>query len=497
MGESETRLFEPTFNGAVKVEVRDDRLTSDAGVILLREADHGLGLIESLSGQLCDPRDPEKIRYTIGELLRERLYAMAQGYTAQDDVDRLAHDPAFKIAVWDRKGDEVLDQRLASQPTQSRLIDILSQQHNCETLRRSLGDWTERHLRAAADRPVRQVTIDVDSFPLAVHGQQAGGAYNGYFRETVYHPLVASLCVQGQYDRSRTGGRLGNGFIHAVLRAGNVFTADGSLRFLRNVIQKAQGMAQHFDLRLDAGFTNGSNLDFLTAEKVRFIGRLKTNSRLDALAEPHLTRPVGRPPKEGYEKVVELGPHRADSWKHAQRLILVVIDRPDPRTGQLTLMPDYFFLITNYPPQQRTAEELLEHYRQRGTFEDRLAEFNQAIGPHLSQANFRENEVTFLLALLAFNLSSCLRLELEDDLGGCWDLGRFRDNVLKAGGRVVKHGRRLLVYIAGAVSGFWSRLARRIAQWRFPASLNPPTGPQPRPWTAPPAHAHLHLVLRE
>jgi hypothetical protein len=498
MGESQARLFEPTFNRSVKVETKDERITSDGGVLLLREADHRLGLVESVAAELYDPRRPDRIRYTLTELVRERIYGMAQGYSAQDDADRLAHDPAFKMAVWDRKGDDVIQERLASQPTQSRLVDILSRKGNREALRGALAQWTNRHLRATGDdRLVRHATVDVDSFPLTVYGRQAGGAYNGYYRETVYHPIVASLCTGGNYDNTRTGARLGNGFIHAVLRAGNVHTSQGGKRFLRNVIQKARGMAWHFDLRLDAGFTSGENMDFLTDEKVHFVGRLKTNARLDALAEPHLTRPAGRPPKEGYQWVVELGPYRADSWKHAQRLILVVVDRPDPHSGQLFLMPEYFFLVTNYRPDMRGAELLLEHYRQRGTFEDRLGEFNQAIGPHLSQAEFAENEVTFLLALLSYNLSSCLRLELETDLGGCWDLGRFRDYVLKAGGRVVKRSGRLLVYVAAAVSGFWSRLASCLSGWRFPTSIRPPSGPRPRPWMPPPHHAHLRLVLRD
>ena len=75
MGEARKWLFEPSFNRAIKVRQRDQRLTSDAGVLLLREADHRLGLIESLAGRMVDPRQPDKIRYQLGELLRERLFA--------------------------------------------------------------------------------------------------------------------------------------------------------------------------------------------------------------------------------------------------------------------------------------------------------------------------------------------------------------------------------------------------------------------------------------
>jgi hypothetical protein len=105
MGEGQKWFFEPTFNRSIKVRQKEQRLTSDTGVLLSREADHRLGLVESLAQRMIDPRDPAKVRYTLTELLRERLYALAQGYRAQDDLDRLAHDPALKMAVWDRLGE--------------------------------------------------------------------------------------------------------------------------------------------------------------------------------------------------------------------------------------------------------------------------------------------------------------------------------------------------------------------------------------------------------
>jgi hypothetical protein len=499
MGEAYSRIWEPTFNGSVKVEVRDERLTSDAGAVLLREADHRLGLIESLAGEMTDRRDPSRIRYSLRELLRERIYALALGCAAADDADRLAHDPALRTAVWDRRGDEVIEERLASQPTQSRLVDQLGDsKQNRQALRSGLADWTGRFLRATGpDRRVRQATIDVDSFPIEVHGRQEGGAYNGHYRETVFHPLVASFCVEGEYDRNRLGARLGNGFIHAVLRGGACHTAQGSLRFFENTLAKARTLAWQFDLRLDAGFTSGKILDYLTDENVPFVGRLTGNRRLDALAEPHLKRPPGRPPRGGYFELVELGQHAAESWRHTQRVILVIVDEPNARTGQLNLFPRSFFLVTSYSQEQRSADEVLAHYRQRGTFEDRLGEFNQAIGVHLSSPDFAANEVQFLLALLAFNLASFLRLEMEEAGGGCWSLDRFRDVVLKTGGRFVKHGGRLVLCIAAASRKFWESLRRRLERWKYPASLPRPTGPQPRPWRPPPPHAHLTLVHRD
>ena len=126
MGEASGWLFEPEFNRSIKVCEQDQRITSDGGVLLLREADHRLGLVSSLAERMVDPRNADDVRYTLVELLRERLYVLGQGYAAQDDVDRLAHDPALRMAVWNRPGQHVLDERLASQPTQSRLLDALA-----------------------------------------------------------------------------------------------------------------------------------------------------------------------------------------------------------------------------------------------------------------------------------------------------------------------------------------------------------------------------------
>ena len=148
MGEAQNWLFEPDFNRAVKILTADERITSDAGLLLLREADHRLGLTERLAGQLIDPRRPDRIRYELVELLRERLYGLALGYSTQDDADRLAHDPAMKLAAWNRPGKATIEERLASQPTQSRLLDILTRHApNRATLRDAVAECCTRHLR--------------------------------------------------------------------------------------------------------------------------------------------------------------------------------------------------------------------------------------------------------------------------------------------------------------------------------------------------------------
>ena len=90
-----------------------------------------------------------------------------------------------------------------------------------------------------------------------------------------------------------------------------------------------------------------------------------------------------------------------------------------------------------------------------------------------------------------------LRATGMPDVGGCWDLTRFRNYVLKAGGRVAKHSRRLIVHLAQPVIRFWQRLLDRVTSWRLRPRFPLPRGPTRRAWRQPPRHAHLVEVLRD
>ena len=203
--------------------------------------------------------------------------------------------------------------------------------------------------------------------------------------------------------------------------------------------------------------------------------RLPENSVLERLADPYLPRPAGRPPKDGYEFVVELTGYMNPKWKKPYRMILVVVDKPG-KNGLLSLFPHHFFIVTNWPAERMSPREVLAHYRKRGTFEDRLGEWN-ALGVNLSQDSFADNEVTLLLSMLAFNILEILRGEMESaadprenpphtpDCFG-WDMGRFRSVMLKVGGKLSRASRRLWLDIAEGIAPLWQALLARIKKLR-------------------------------
>lgn len=476
---SEPVLHHFRFNKAVKLRAADARLTADAGVLLLREFDHAANITQHLAQQLHDPRDPARIRYDNTCLLRERIYALALGHSRQDDLDHLAHDPAFRAACWNRPGQQVIDERLASQPSHSRLVERLADPvhpGNLEAIRQALAHAVRAHQRLDKNARVAVGVVDTDGFPVVVHGQkQAAAAFNGYYKDTVYNPLVACFSVRGDFNAPR----LGEGFLHATLRKGNAAPAAGARRFLRHASRKAHQLAVTVGHRLDAGFADAATFNMLDGLGDFFVCRLPHNPVLERLAAPYLARPAGRPPKDGYEFTVELDGYCQSGWKRPYRVVLVVVDRPQA-DGRLDFGPEYFFLVTNWPPERMPASELLEHYRQRGTFEDRLGEWN-GLDAHLSHESFRANEAMLLLSLLAFNMAEALRGEFESardprdnppatpEGAGC-DLGRFRRVVLRCGARVVKSGRRLWFDLASGVSPLWAAVLDRLGRWKPPVT---------------------------
>ena len=134
------------FNGSLRIEGRPERLTSDAGAIILRETMERIGIIPWLCERLVDPRKPDLVTHPLSELMRTSILLLGQGFRDQDDADALRDDAAFRLSVSDRRGLGPLETRapggdgepasknpaepdgLASQPTLSRLGRMRSSQ---------------------------------------------------------------------------------------------------------------------------------------------------------------------------------------------------------------------------------------------------------------------------------------------------------------------------------------------------------------------------------
>jgi Transposase DDE domain group 1 len=460
-------LFTSTFNRGLSIEARPERLTGDAGAVLLREILERSGIVAWMAERLTDPRDPNLVRYPIADLLRTVLVLFGQGWRDQDDADALRFDPALRLAVTGERGTTPLDagRHLASQPTLSRLLDILSAEANRRVPREATAEMAGRRLRAGrGGHRRRYLTLDVDSLPVAVHGAQPGTAWNGHYQQRMYHPLIACVAETGD-------------LLDARLRPGNAHTAEGALGFILDLVDRVEDrLCQVALVRVDAGFPEEGLLAGLEGRGTPYVARLRSNRVLDRLAAPHLRRPPGRPPAEPRVWMHEMA-CRAEPWSRERRVVLVVLERPDE------LLLDHFWLLTSLDARAVPATALLDLYRERGTAEGHLGELMDVLAPALSSAPrtkhhyrgrrlptlptgmdaFARNEALLLLHLLAYETLHTGRCLMEGTTATTgWSLRRFRERVLRIGARILLHARRAVLVIGEGAAHHWTLLWARL-----------------------------------
>jgi len=488
MGESQGTLFPLEFNRSIHLEARPERVSGEAGALLMRELMDRLGYPRLFARHLRDPRDQTRVTHPFQELLRTAVLLLAQGWSDQSDVELLRDDPALRLAVSSRRGQRPLRDAvdgepagLCSQPTLSRLGQALCSQENAVGIGAFFLDAAEWRMGLRRGERHRETTLDLDSLPREVFGQQPGSAWNGHYRMNCYHPIIV---------RSEWGDYLG-----AKLRPGNVHTADGGLAFVLPILRRAWRWAEQVWLRMDAGFPEPELLDTLEEEGFLYVARLKTNARLERLAAPFLA--LSRAPAAGEERVWthELS-YRAGSWAHPRRVVLVIVERGREQ-GELFL--DHFFLLSN-ASVAITGDALLERYRQRGTAEKDFGDWNQALDVALSSAprpkahyrgreveapydepdSFAANEARLLLSLVAANLLHAGAELLARDEAGRMSRERFRQLLLKVTGRALLGSHRIRFVIDAARAALWRRFMRRLNH-RYPARGSPAPQALPTP----------------
>jgi len=470
MGEKQAQMEGFAFNGSVRVEARDTRLTSNAGAVLFREAMERTGLLGSLTKKLQDPRDPKLVTHPLSELLATRLSLLALGHRDQDDSDSFRADAALKLAVSTRRGTSPFDHEpdelgrvphnpdvphgLASQPTLSRLMAMLAEDDNRGVLRDELLTTSARVRRSEnGGRRQQTVTVDVDALPIRVEGQQPGSEYNGGYHQRMYHPLVATIGSGGE-------------IVDLILREGTAHCAEGGLEFITGLVERLESeLCVVAAVRVDAGMPEDKLLSALEERRTPYVARVKNNAALDRLAEPLLKRPPGRRPNEERVWFHEMT-YAAKSWSRERRVVLVVLDRP----GELYL--HHFWLITNWSAEQITGEALLEHYRTRGCAEGYMGELMNVLQPALSSSprsatnpcdSFEINEATLLLNALAYNVMDLLRRMMETSTKEGWSVKRVRERALRVAGRFTLHARRVVLSLDRAAARYWRWLMGQLS----------------------------------
>src|SRR6266852_958715 len=274
MGKKQNEPFQLSFNASLKIDFQGSRVTSDGGLIVVRELDERLGLGDLIVQHLTDSRRGKNTQLPLADLLRQSVYSRMAGYEDVNDAARLSQDPAFRLIgsrkIWERGA--ALTSRLQSFET-----EVLTQADNLAGLA-ALN--RELVARAEAIESARRIVLDMDSTEIPVYGQQENSAYNGHFESTCYHPLLLF---------NREGDCLA-----AKLRPGNVHSADGWEELLLPEIDRQQAQGKEVAFRGDAAFAKPELYEALEEREVKYAIRLPANDNLQRKITELLTQPVFR-----------------------------------------------------------------------------------------------------------------------------------------------------------------------------------------------------------
>lgn len=335
----------PVSGKAVVAKFDGGLLSSDGGVLLLREIEQRLRVAERLAGCIRDPRDPDLVIHTLADIIRFRLLMIGAGYEDGNDASALRGDPMFKMA----QGLAPSERELASQSTISR-FENLPDARALLRMGRAMADLYCESFHRVPER----ITLDIDDTFDAVHGGQQLRLFNAHHDEYGFQPIVV-------FDGS---GR----FVSAMLRPAKRPSGKEAERFLRRLLRsiRANWPRTKILLRADSHYCTPETIDFCRANGLDFIFGVgpTTTLRSHILGLEAKTKAVFEAaPSAGKARRYKEFLDGAQSWSRVERIIARTEAGPDG--------VDTRFVVTNL--EARNARRLYEDvYCRRGQAENHI-----------------------------------------------------------------------------------------------------------------------------
>lgn len=398
-------------------------VTSDAGLLLLRETERKIGIINRLALSVTDKRDLRYIDHTMRELLTQRVMQIACGYEDADDSDSLRNDPALKIAC----GRTPLSGAdLGSQPTMSRLENAVSR----TTLYR-MGEVLVEGFLDSYRRAPKKIILDIDDTDDPTHGAQQLSLFNAYYDEYCFMPLHIYEGYSGK-------------LICTVLRPGKRPTGAEVASIMRRVLKHIRNRWPKTTIvvRGDSHFSGPEMFDLCKSyRRVHFVFGLTSNRALAPKVEGAVMLVEAAYKRVGTKvKIFVEFPYQAKSWSCSQRVICKIEVNEQGRNVR--------FIVTdmNGKGPQRMYDE---SYCGRGRMENFIKDHKNALhSDRMSCHRFEANQFRLFLHNAAYVLMHAFR---EQGLRGTKLVGAQFDTVimkvLKIGAEVVEMASRIKIHL--------------------------------------------------
>jgi hypothetical protein len=367
----------------VQIEISPAPLTSDAGLLPIRQLDDRIRLTAQFAAALEDRRDPNFVEQSLLSMVRQRIYGILADYEDQNDHDTLRSDPIFKM-IADRLPD---DRDLASQPTLSRFENAVSIA-DLWRLRDVLVDLFIQSFAA----PPAHLTLDLDAFDDPTHGDQQLTLFHGYYDQHQYLPIVIT-CAENDLV-------LLVGLRHGTCAA--TLGVDHDLRYLVGRL-RAVWPDVHIHVRADSGFGVPLMYDICQELRTSYTFGIGMNSRLRELSDGSLALAVAdfERTKEPQRRFLAVR-YQAGTWA-AEQPIVIKVEAQAEGTNRRAV-------VTSRPGWEVLPSAVYDEYAERGESENRNKELKCDLqAGRLSDHRFLANFFRLYLHAAALNLLVRLR----------------------------------------------------------------------------------------
>ena len=415
---NQTMLFKEISGKKVEVDFNGGDVSSDAGLLFLRETESQIGVINKVANAIHDERHPSYVKHQIVQLLTQRVFQIASGYEDANDSNDLKNDPILKISC-------EKDDPLASQPTMCRFENAPSRM----ALYR-IGEVLIDIFINSYAKPPKAIILDIDDTDDPTHGSQQLSLFNAYHDFYCYMPIHIYEGKSGK-------------LITTILRPGKRPAGNEIASILKRIVKKLREVWPDVGilLRGDSHYSSPTVYDFCDEHNIKYVFGFKSYKPLLQRSENLMAKA-----RELYEdsdmpvKIYGEIYYQAGSWSTPKRIICKAEHN---HKGQNTR-----FIITNIAhAKYRFIYEIV--YCGRGAMELMIKEHkNHLLSDRTSCSSFQANQFRLFLHSIAYILMHTFREKhLKNTEFAKAQFNTIRLKLLKIGARVRRLSTKIKIHL--------------------------------------------------
>lgn len=412
-------------NKSLKINFSQLDLSSDSGLLLVRQAEEKIKVCQGFADCLEENRQSGKIIHSQIRLTLQKVLQLAAGYEDMNDSNYLRHDPILKMACTQPE-EKVKDiQILASQPTMSRWENQITSEEI-----KKLRKYFVEHFLVHYPPNCQQIVLDIDGWDAQTYGHQQLSLFHGYYGHKMYFPILINEASTG-YP------------LIMQLRPGNSHSGKGIVAILRWLIWRIKKARPNVEIiiRGDAGFSLPEIIRICERSQVKYAFGFSSNTVLKGKIENlleiarvvyHLTGKKARLFNDVY--------YAAKTWSEPRRIVM--------KAEWLEKGANPRFVVTNLAEK---AEVIYDNfYVQRGeSSEGRIKELKRGIkADRLSCHQFIVNQFRLFLSQAAYILMLEIRQAAKGTQLEKAQVSRLRESLIKVASKVTNSVRQVLVELA-------------------------------------------------